>query len=51
MLAGGAINWFSRVYKLTASATSESKYIARAEATNEVRFLSRIKELIHVTTR
>ena len=43
MLAGGAISWFSRAQKVTASATSESEYIALAEATNELRFLRQVK--------
>ena len=46
MLAGGAISWFSRAQKLTASATSESEYIALAEATNELRFLRQVKQFI-----
>ena len=46
MLAGGAISWFSRAQKLTASATSESEYVALAEATNELRFLRQVKEFM-----
>ena len=46
MLVGGAISWFSRAQKLTASATSESEYIALAEATNELRFLRQVKQFI-----
>ena len=46
MLAGGAISWFSRAQKLTASATSESEYIALAEATNELRFLRQVKDFM-----
>ena len=36
---GGAINWFSRVQKVTAAASSESEYVALAEVVNELRFL------------
>ena len=37
--AGGAINWFSRVQKVTAAVSSESEYVALAEVVNELRFL------------
>ncbi|CAM9329135.1 unnamed protein product, partial [Sphacelaria rigidula] len=43
ILAGGAISWFSRVQKLTASTSSESGYITLAEPTNELRFLRQVK--------
>ena len=40
---GGAINWFSRVQKVTAAALSESEYVALAEGVNELRFLREVK--------
>ncbi|CAM9281894.1 unnamed protein product, partial [Sphacelaria rigidula] len=43
MLAGGDIRWFSQAHELTASARSESEYIAPAEATNELHSLRQVK--------
>ena len=43
MLGGGAINWFSRVQKVTAAKSSESEYMAPAEVVNELRFLRQMK--------
>ena len=43
MLGGGAISWSSRVQKVTAAASSESKYVALAEVANELRFLRQVK--------
>ena len=43
MLGGGAINWFSRAQIITATATSESEYVALAEIVFELRFLRQVK--------
>ena len=43
ILGGGAISWFSRVQRITATATSESEYVAPAEIVNELRFLRQVK--------
>ena len=43
MLGGGAIRWFSRAQRITATATSESEYVALAEIVNELRFLRQVK--------
>ena len=43
MLGGGATSWFSRVQRITATATSESEYVALAEVVNEPRFLRQVK--------
>ena len=39
LLGGGVISWFSRAQRVTASASSESEYVALAEIVNEVKFL------------
>ena len=46
MLGGGAISWFSRAERITATATSESEYVALAEIANELRFLRQVKALM-----
>ena len=46
MLGGGAIRWFSRAQRITATATSESEYVALAEIVNELRFLRQVKALM-----
>ena len=43
MLGGGAVSWFSRAQRITATATSESEYVALAEVVNELRFLRQVK--------
>ena len=43
MLGGGAISWFLRAQRLTATATSESEYVALAEIVNKLRFLRQMK--------
>ena len=43
MLGGGAISWFSRAQRITATVTSESEYVALAEIVNELRFLRQVK--------
>ena len=43
MLGGGAISWFSRAQRITATATSELEYVALAEIVNELRFLRQVK--------
>ena len=43
MLGEGAINWFSRVQKVTAAASSESEYVALIEVVNGLRFLRQVK--------
>ena len=43
MLGGGAISWFSWAQRITATATSESEYVAQAEIVNELRFLRQVK--------
>ena len=43
VLCGGAISWFSRAQRITATATSESDYVALAEIVNELRFLRQVK--------
>ena len=42
-LGRGAISWFSRAQRITATATSESEYVALAEIVNELRFLRQVK--------
>ena len=46
MLGGGAISWFSRAQRVTATATFESKYVALAEIVNDLRFLRQVKEFM-----
>ena len=43
MLDEGAITWFWRARRITATATSESEYVALAEIANELRFLRQVK--------
>ena len=43
LLGGGAISWFSRAQKITATATSELEYVTLAEIVNELRFLRQVK--------
>ena len=43
MLGGGAISRFSRAQRITATATSESEYVALAEIVNELRFFRQVK--------
>ncbi|CAN0008123.1 unnamed protein product, partial [Sphacelaria rigidula] len=50
MLVGGAISRFFWAQKLTAAATSKSKYIALGEANNELRFLRQEKYFIEPPT-
>ena len=38
MLEGGAISWFSKVWKVTTAASSASEYVALAEVVNELPF-------------
>ena len=45
-LGGGAISQFSRGQRVTATATSESEYVALAEVVNEVRLLRHVKALM-----
>ena len=46
MLQGGRISWFSRAQGLTASASSESEYVALAEIVNETKFLRQVQAFI-----
>ena len=43
MLGRVAISWFSLGQRITATATSESEYVALAEIVNELRFLRQVK--------
>ena len=43
MLEGGTINWFSRALRVTASASSESEYVALVEIVNETSSFVRCK--------
>ena len=43
MLEGRVISWFSRVQKVTATASSESEYVELAEVVNELSFLRHVK--------
>ena len=43
MLDEGVITWFWRARRITATATSESEYVALAEIANELRFLRQVK--------
>ena len=43
MLSGGAITWFLRGQRVTATATSESEYVALAEIVNELRFFRQVE--------
>ena len=43
MLSGGAITWFLRGQRVTATATSKSEYVALAEIVNELRFLRQVE--------
>ena len=51
MLGGGTISWFSRAQRVTASASSESEYVALAEIVNVAKFLRRVQEFIMPTLR
>ncbi|CAM9520770.1 unnamed protein product, partial [Ascophyllum nodosum] len=52
MLGGGTISWFSRAQRVTASASSESEYVALAEIVNETKFLlHQVQEFIMPTLR
>ena len=51
MLRGGIISWFSRAQRVTASASSESEYVALAEIVNETKFLRQVQEFIVPTLR
>ena len=51
MLGGGTIRWFSRAQRVTASASSESEYVAPAEIVNETKFLGQVQEFILPTLR
>ena len=51
MLGGGAISWFSRAQRVTASASSKSEYVALAEIVNETKFLCQVQEFIMPTLR
>ena len=42
-LRGGAISWFSRARRVTATATPESEYVALVEIVNELHFLRLVK--------
>ena len=42
----GAISWFSRMQKVTATASSASEYVALAEVVNELRFLRQVKDFL-----
>ena len=46
MLRGGTISWFSRAQRVTASASSESEYVALAEIVNETKFLRQVQAFI-----
>ena len=46
LLGSGAISWFSRAQRVTASASSESEYVALAEIVNETKFLRQVQEFI-----
>ena len=48
---GGPISWFSRAQRVTASASSESEYVALAEIVNETKFLRQVQGLIISTLR
>ena len=43
MLGRGTFSWFSRAQRITATATSESEYVALAEIVNELRFRRQVK--------
>ena len=43
MLGGGAISWLTWAQRITATAMSESEYVALAEIVNELRFLRQVK--------
>ena len=43
MLCRGAISWFSQAQRITATATSESEYVALVEIVNELRFVRQVK--------
>ena len=51
MLESGTISWFSRAQRVTASASSESEYVALAEIVNETKFLRQVQEFIMPTLR
>ena len=51
VLVGGTISWFSRAQRVTASASSESEYVALAEILNETKFLLQVQEFIMPTLR
>ena len=43
MLGGEAVSWFSRAQRITATAISESEYVALAKVVNELRSLRQVK--------
>ena len=47
MLGGGAISWFSRAQWVTASAPSESEYVAHAKIVNKTEFLPSSGTRVH----
>ena len=51
MLAKGAIGWHSRMQEVTASGTSEAKYVALSEVVKEVLFLRQVQELMESSMR
>ena len=51
ILRGGAVSWLSRAQRVTASVSSELKYVALEEIVNETKFLRRGQEFIVPTLR
>ena len=51
MLAKGAISWHPRMQEVTASGTSEAKYVALSEAVKEVVFLRQVQEFMEPSMR
>ena len=45
------ISWFSRAQRVTASASSESEYVALAETVTEIKFLRQVQEFIMPTLK
>ena len=51
MLAKGVISWHSRMQAVTASGTSEAKYVALSEAVKEVLLLRQVQDFVEPSIR
>ena len=51
MLGGGAVSWFSRAQRVTASASSKSEYVALVEIVTETKFLRQVQQFVVPTLK